>query len=351
MSVLRIAFLSSVALEFLSTVSIAIVAVLIGFNLLYGKMHFQPAFFVLLLAPEFYLPLRTLGTHYHARMEAIGAAERIAEILAIPEPQRHEVTRKLKAARGYGIRFESVSYSYGDGRPALNGLDFTAESGSMTALVGASGAGKSTALSLLLGFAYADKGQIWINDQRLEVLDEVSWLANVAWVPQRAHVFVGSVLDNLLIARPDATMAMVREAAALAGADAFIAALARGYDTPLGERGAGLSGGQVQRLALARAFLKDAPVVLLDEPTAHLDARNQAQIHEVLRRLAHGRTVLVVAHRPATARLADKIVVLEAGRAVEAGAHEALLARRGAYARLVRAHTADPIGAELSPRL
>jgi ATP-binding cassette subfamily C protein CydD len=351
MSVLRIAFLSSVALEFLSTVSIAIVAVLIGFNLLYGKMHFQPAFFVLLLAPEFYLPLRTLGTHYHARMEAIGAAERIAEILAIPEPQRHEVTRKLKAARGYGIRFESVSYSYGDGRPALNGLDFTAESGSMTALVGASGAGKSTALSLLLGFAYADKGQIWINDQRLEVLDEASWLADVAWVPQRAHVFVGSVLDNLLIARPDATMAMVREAAALAGADAFIAALARGYDTPLGERGAGLSGGQVQRLALARAFLKDAPVVLLDEPTAHLDARNQAQIHEVLRRLAHGRTVLVVAHRPATARLADKIVVLEAGRAVEAGAHEALLARRGAYARLVRAHTVEPIGAELSPRL
>ena len=341
MQVLRIAFLSSVALEFLSTISIAVVAVLIGFNLLYGKLHFQPAFFVLLLAPEFYLPLRTLGTHYHARMEAIGAAERIADVLAMPEPPRAAASQKLAAARDYGIRFDAVSFAYGEGRPALDGLSFAAEPGRITALVGPSGAGKSTVLNLLLGFVRHDAGEISVNDQRLSTLDEASWLTKVAWVPQRAHVFVGSVLDNLLIARPDATMAMVREAAALAGADAFIMALPGGYDTPLGERGAGLSGGQIQRLALARAFLKDAPVVLLDEPTAHLDARSQEQIHTTLRRLARGRTVLLVAHRPATARLADKIVVLEHGRAVETGPHDTLSAQDGLYARLIRAHAAD----------
>jgi ATP-binding cassette subfamily C protein CydD len=341
MQVLRIAFLSSVALEFLSTISIAVVAVLIGFNLLYGKMHFQPAFFVLLLAPEFYLPLRTLGTHYHARMEAIGAAERIVDILSISEQAHARGGEPLAKASGYGIRFEGVSFAYGEGRPALEALSFAAESGRITALVGSSGAGKSTALSLLLGFVRHDAGEVWVNDQRLAAIDEKSWLASVAWVPQRAHVFVGTVLDNLLIARPDATMSMVREAARLAGADAFVMALEHGYDTPLGERGAGLSGGQIQRLALARAFLKDAPVVLLDEPTAHLDAQNQEEIHRTLRRLAHGRTVLLVAHRPATARLADSIVVLDQGRVADAGSHETLCARSELYGRLIGAHSAD----------
>ncbi|MGF6267260.1 ATP-binding cassette subfamily C protein CydD [Paraburkholderia youngii] len=332
MQVLRIAFLSSLALEFFSTMSIAVVAVLIGFNLLYGKMHFQPAFLVLLLAPEFYLPLRTLGTHYHARMEAIGAAERIADILAVPVPQRHAAVAQLAQAPGYGVRFDDVFFGYGEGRPALRGLSFTAEPGRITALVGQSGAGKSTVLNLLLGFARHEAGDIRINDQPLNGLDQSSWLSKVAWVPQRAHIFAGSVLDNLLIARPDATMAMVREAAALAGADTFIMALPRGYDTPLGERGAGFSGGQVQRLALARAFLKDAPVILLDEPTAHLDAQNQEQIHCALRRLAKGRTVLLVAHRPATVRLADKVITLDQGRALETNPHHAPSAQDGLLA-------------------
>jgi len=337
MRVLRIAFLSSVALEFLATLSIAVVAVLIGFHLLYGKMHFQSGFFVMLLAPEFYLPLRTLGTHYHARMEAIGAAERIAEILEMPEPAAAARPEPLAAAREYGLRFETVSFAYVSDQPALDGLSFVARPGRITALVGPSGAGKSTVLNLLLGFAGGQEGSVWINRQSLASLDQASWLAQVAWVPQRAHIFVGSVLDNLLLARPEANLTAVREAAAQAGADEFIMALPKGYDTPLGERGTGLSGGQIQRIALARAFLKDAPVILLDEPTAHLDAHSQMQIHIALRRLARGRTVLLVAHRLGTARLADKIVVLERGRAVQSGTHDQLIADGGLYGRLIGA--------------
>jgi len=349
MQVLRIAFLSSVALEFLSTVSIAIVAVLIGFNLLYAKVHFQPVFFVLLLAPEFYLPLRTLGTHYHARMQAIAAAERIVDILSAPLPERCAARATLHPTQPHRIRFERVSFAHAEGRTALDALSFVAEPGEITALVGPSGAGKSTALNLLLGFALPQSGSISIDDMDLSAIDEASWLANVAWVPQRAHLFAGTVLDNLRLASPGASIARVREAADLADAREFIEALPAGYDTPVGERGVGLSGGQIQRLALARAFLKDAPVVLLDEPTAHLDARTQQRIHAAIGRLARGRTVLLAAHRPATAQLATHIVVIDRGRALESGSHRELMSRDGLYRRLMRAYDTHDAHADAVP--
>lgn len=337
MKVLRVAFLSSVVLEFLSTISIAVVAVLIGFRLLYGHMHFQPGFFVLLLAPEFYLPLRTLGTHYHARMEAIGAAERIMAVLETPVPDQSAAVQPLQPATAYSLRFDHVSCRYDGDTPALDGFDLEVPAGAVTALVGASGAGKSTALNLLLGFVAHDSGRVLINDQDLATLDPQGWLRHVAWVPQRAHVFSGSVLDNIRLGMPNATPEAVREAARQAGADAFIEALPAGYDTPLGERGAGLSGGQIQRLALARAFLKDAPIVLLDEPTANLDGHSQAQIHQAIARLAKGRTILLVAHRLGTVRLAQRIAVMDQGRVVEVGDHDSLLARNGRYAQLLQA--------------
>lgn len=337
MTVLRVAFLSSVVLEFLATMGIAVVAVLIGFRLLYGHMHFQSGMFVLLLAPEFYLPLRTLGTHYHARMEAIGAAERILQIFDTPLPQACATGLPLAPAGSYTLRLENVVHAYADHPPTLQALSLTVDSGGITALVGPSGAGKSTVLKLLLGFAAAQSGRIEINHQALAEVDQASWLAQVAWVPQRAHIFAGSVLDNLLLARPDAAPEAVREAAEQAGAHDFILALPNGYDTVLGERGAGLSGGQIQRLGLARAFLKNAPVVLLDEPTANLDAHSQLLVHAAIRRLAHGRTVLLVAHRLSTAQLAQRIIVMEHGRVVQSGTHAQLMALDGLYARLSRA--------------
>ncbi len=337
MKVLRVAFLSSVVLEFLSTISIAVVAVLIGFRLLYGQMHFQPGFFVLLLAPEFYLPLRTLGTHYHARMEAIGAAERIMQVLETPLPDDSTATEPLHPATTYNLRFSAVRCRYDNETPALDGLDLDVPGGAITALVGSSGAGKSTLINLLLGFVHAESGQIRVNDQDLTSINAGDWLRHVAWVPQRAHVFAGSVLDNIRLGMQDAPPEAVREAARQAGADDFIEALPDGYDTQLGERGAGLSGGQIQRIALARAFLKDAPIVLLDEPTANLDGQSQALIHDAILRLAEGRTILLVAHRLGTVRLAQQIAVLEQGRVAEVGRHGDLLARNGRYAQLLQA--------------
>jgi ATP-binding cassette subfamily C protein CydD len=336
MKVLRVAFLSAVVLEFLATVSIAMVAVVIGFHLLYGKIEFRYGFFVLLIVPEFYLPLRTLGTHYHARMEAIGAAERIMDVLALPLPPGPAQAGPGSAPQDAApaLHFASVSCAYTPGQTVLHELSFSAASGAITALVGPSGAGKSTVLQLLLGFATPCAGAILIDELALATLPAPAWLAQVAWVPQRAHVFAGSVLDNIRLARRDASLAQVRQAAQQAGAHDFIAALPQGYDTPLGERGAGLSGGEIQRLALARAFLKDAPVVLLDEPSANLDAHSQAHIHDAISRLAHRRTVLLVAHRLSTAQLAQHIVVLDGGRVAQSGTHAQLLAEGGLYARL-----------------
>ena len=335
MQVLRVAFLSSVVLEFLATAGIALVAVLIGFRLLWGELHFLPGFFVLLLAPEFYAPLRNMGAVYHLRMDAIGASERILEILAEPLPARRNGLASLPRV-AHTIRFDEVFVSYDGKHEALAGCSFEIPANSVTAVVGASGTGKSTALNVLLGFVRAQRGRIVVSGVDLAEVSEDAWLGQLAWVAQRAHVFAGSVADNIRLAKPDASLEAIVACARAAHADAFIRALPHGYDTMLGERGAGLSGGQVQRLALARAFLKDAPVLVLDEPTAHLDARSQREVMDSLAVLARGRTVLMLTHRLHTLALADHVVVLDAGRVVDAGPRDRLAHAGGAFARMLQ---------------
>lgn len=321
MKVLRLAFLSSLVLEFFATISIAIVAVLIGFRLLWGDMAFFNGLFVLLIAPEFYLPLRTLGSAYHARMEAIGAGERLVGLLAsAPLGRTGNATSrpKLQELR-CGLVFKDVEMAFPDGRTALDGMNLEIGAGETLALVGPSGGGKSMVLSLLLGFASPTKGSIFIDGEPIETIDLESWRSMIAYVPQRPHMFNASLKENIAMRFDGGAIddKCIATAARLAHLGDVIANLPAGLETLIGERGFGLSGGEVQRLALARAFYRDAAILLIDEPTAHLDANSERLVTAALNELMSGRTSIMVAHRLDTIAAVDRVCVIEAGRAVK----------------------------------
>lgn len=326
MQVLRLAFLSSAVLEFFASVSIAVTAVYLGFSFL-GELDFgywdtpvtlQQGLFLLLLAPEFYLPLRELGTHYHARQEAVGAADRLIDLLNEVERAPLGGTAPLPDAQaGVALALRQVSLTWPGRRDALlDGLDLSVAAGEHVAIMGPSGAGKSTLMNLLLGFQAPDSGEVTANGVPVAQLDPQSWLGAVAWVSQQTTLFPGTLRDNLMLAAPDASADALWQACRDAHADTFIAALPQGLDTRIEEGGAGLSGGQIQRIALARAFLKDAPVLLLDEPTANLDRDSERLVVAALGVLSRGRTVVTLTHRHDTAQGADRVLRLEQGRLV-----------------------------------
>jgi ATP-binding cassette subfamily C protein CydD len=334
MAVLRVAFLSSLTLEFFATAGIAILAVSIGFRLFWGEMQFLPGFFVLLLAPEFYLPLRNMGTHYHARMDAIGAAGRILEILDTPGPLASARSRGAPDLGRSFIRFQGICFTYPGDRHALSGLDLRVRPRERIALVGPSGAGKSTVVNLLLGFVRPDAGEIRVDETPLDLIDMEDWRRQLAWVPQNPRLFYGTLLDNIRLGKPQATMEQVRAAVRLARADEFVERLPRDYETFVGEGGQGLSGGQVRRIALARAFLRDAPLVILDEATASLDPESERQVAAGIEALSRNRTMVIIAHRLKTVRNADRILVLKEGRIEEQGNHHELMRLNGLYRRM-----------------
>ncbi|SEA30298.1 ATP-binding cassette, subfamily C, CydD [Thiothrix caldifontis] len=360
MSVLRVAFLSSFALEFFATVSIAIIAVLIGFRLFWGEMDFLYGFFVLLLAPEFYLPLRNMGTQYHARMAAIGAAEKMVEVLNTPnsphpslppqggkEQDVHPSSVLLPsplAGEGlgmggmFGVTISNISFTYPDARTALSNLSLDIHPNETLAIVGASGAGKTTLINLLMGFLQPQSGQILIGDTPLTAIAPEIWRKHLAWLPQKPQLFPGTVADNIRLGNPTATLTQVQAAAEQAYAAEFIVKLPQGYDTLIGEAGQGLSGGQVQRIALARAFLKDAPLVILDEATANLDRASETLVQAGVERLAQGRTLVMIAHRLRTVQTADRIVVLDQGTVSAIGTHAELLESSPLYQQMQAAY-------------
>ena len=354
MEVLRLAMVSALALEALATLGTAVVAVQVGLRLLYGWLEFAPALFVLVLAPEFYRPLRALGASFHAGMAGREAATRMAGILESEGPLAAPAVlvdgRAVEASSPAGrpspgtdarraprLVFEGVGFSYGGTSAALEGFSLEIPAGETVALVGPTGAGKTTVAHLLLRFLEPSAGRILVDGEPLTGLAPEAWRQRVAWVPQQPRLIHATLRENLVLGRPDATSDAIERALALARLDGLVRELPRGLDTELGEGGARLSGGEAQRVALARAFLKDAPVLVLDEPTAQLDLATEASVVEGMLELCRGRTVLLVAHRLTTVAAASRVALVANGRVVEEGAPAALATSGRVYPRLVAA--------------
>jgi ATP-binding cassette subfamily C protein CydCD len=319
MNVLKVTFLSALVLELIATLSTAVVAVEIGIRLLYGKMAFEQAFFILLLAPEFYAPLRLLGTRFHGGMAGAESARRIFEVLDLPIASTPQNASKLELPQTTGIsppsiELNKVGYAYSNSSPVLQDVSFVIPSGKMTALIGESGAGKTTLTWLLLRFLHPQNGEILVDGKLLNEIPAAQWCEYLAWVPQNPYLFNGTIATNINLANRNADWKTIQQAARLAHADEFIMEFPQGYDTVIGERGIRLSAGQAQRIALARAFLKDAPFLILDEATSHLDPEMDSLILESLERLASGRTVLVIAHHLNTLTRADQVIKLSHGK-------------------------------------
>ncbi|WP_433315865.1 thiol reductant ABC exporter subunit CydD [Micromonospora sp. CA-269861] len=315
MKTLRIAFLSALVLELVATLSVALVAVPVGIRLLGGGLALQTALLVLLLTPEAYLPLRAAGSRFHASQEGLTALDEALTVSAAPAAPRAAEGASVPDARAE-IRFEGVTVEY-ERTTALRDVTLTIRAGERIAVIGPSGAGKSTLLGLLLGFVVPTSGRITVGGVDLATADPDAWRRQLAWVPQRAHLFAASLADNIRLGAPDTPADALSAAVHDAALDDVVAGLPDGLDTLLGERGHGLSSGQRQRVALARAFLRAAPVVLLDEPTARLDTAAEAVVLDATRRLVAGRTALLVAHRPALLADADRILRIEDGRVTE----------------------------------
>jgi ATP-binding cassette subfamily C protein CydD len=301
---LRVAFLSALVLELVATLSIALVAVPVGFRLLDGSMTVHTALLVLLLAPEAYLPLRAAGAKFHASAEGLAVFEQVRT-----RPAPAQATKRPPDVRTAAIRLENVTVRYGE-RAALSEVDLYIDPGERLALIGPSGAGKSTLLAVLLGFVEPDEGRVLVDDTDLRELDLPAWRAQLAWVPQQPTLFAGTIAENIRLGDDTG----LTEAARAAELEPVLAQLPQGYETALGERGFGLSSGQRQRIGLARALLRrDAGLLLLDEPTARLDQETEAAVVTAARRLLSGRTAVLVAHRPAMLGLADRVVELRNG--------------------------------------
>jgi ATP-binding cassette, subfamily C, bacterial CydD len=317
MATLRVSFLSGAVLDLAATLGVALIAVTVGVRLVEGDLGLEAGLTVLILAPELYAPLRALGAQYHASADGMAVADRILDLLDEPAAVTSDGDRPAPDLRAVALRLEDVSFAYparsGD---VLRGADLELRPGERVAVVGPSGAGKSTIASLLLRLAEPTGGRVLGGEIDARDTDADAWRAQLAWVPQRPTILRGTVADNIRLGAPELPDDAVRRAAVAAGADGFVTALPEGYATVVGEGGRALSAGQSQRLALARALARDAALLVLDEPTANLDAESGALVAEAIRRLPRDRTVLLIAHDRGLTRGMDRVVELRDGRLV-----------------------------------
>ncbi len=340
LKVLRISFLSALVLELAATLSVAVIAVQIGIRLMYGQMEFHQAFFFLVIAPEFYFPLRQLGARFHAAQNGIVAAKRIFSIL--DEPENGSGNFQVEISPGvlpvfpdkFEIQFDNISFAYpGRENDAVHRVSFSIHSGEKIAIIGLNGSGKSTLASLFLRFIQPQEGRILFNGRDIQSFHPDEWRAGIAYVSQQPALFNTSIRENLTITAPHASGGQLEKALQQAQLLATVKALPEGIDTRLGEDAFGLSGGQAQRLILARAFLKNTPILVLDEPGAHLDALLEDELERSISRLQQNRTSIVIAHRKQTACEATRILMMDQGRLIGSGPHGQLLQTCPQYAR------------------
>ena len=347
MDVLKLTFLSAFVLEFISTISTAVIAVQIGLRLLNGSLTFQTALFILLLAPEFYLPLRQLGLRFHAGMTGRAAAIKIFGLLNTDETTEAQATIpidpvvaiRLRQEGYFPIIFNNVSASYLSRQTeAVKDITFTINELDQVVLVGASGSGKTTITYLLMGLLKPAAGEVKFNGISHTHLSPEDYSRLVSWVPQSPYLFAGSILENISMHSKSPDMEKIMQAARAARLDSFIDSLPEDYYTMIGEGANRLSRGQAQRLALARAFYKDTPLLVMDEPTSSIDPETESELIQSLETLRHNRTVLMIAHRYATIREGARVLFVQDGRIVDSGTHSQLKASNIAYAGFTNPH-------------
>ena len=321
MRVLRVAFLSSAALDCAAAAALVLLALHFASRLASSPRNvgdIAPALTVLLLVPEFFAPLRAFAVAYQDRSHAGAAAEALVALPPAPPPGEPLPVRTTQA-HGIAVAFENVCLRWDPARPAaLDGVSFRLAAGETLILAGPSGAGKSTLIEVLLGFARPDSGRVTLNGADIASVVPQALSKLTAWIGQQPMLFAASIEDNIRFARPEASEAELASAVAFARLDGLVVSLPQGLRTPIGEAGYGLSGGQAQRVAIARAFLKNAPLLLLDEPTSHLDPATEAEVLDSLRRLAIGRTVLIASHAAAAHSFGGRRLDLRQGRVVSA---------------------------------
>ncbi|GAB6283017.1 MAG: thiol reductant ABC exporter subunit CydD [Ignavibacterium sp.] len=344
-NVLRIAFLSALTLELLSTISIAIVAVAIGLRLMNGNFQFQNALFILILAPEFYMPLRLLGARYHAGQEGLEASKRIFEILSedVIVNNSYKKIIDLNIIKSYSIRFDSVYFKYNSNDFfELKNINIEFEAGKKTALIGPSGSGKSSIINLLLRFIEPQKGKIIIGKDDIgsfnlweSIPSEKDWRNQISWISQNPYLFHKSIEENIKLGKPDSSLDEIYEAAYKANLLDFIESLPEKFSTNIGEKGERLSGGEAQRIAIARAFLKNSPIIILDEPTSNLDPEIELSIFNSINQLTKNKTTIIIAHRLNTILNSDKIILMNNGIISSFGKHNDLLQQSEIYRNLI----------------
>ena len=340
MNTLRIAFLSSFALDFFTMLSIATVAVFLGMGLINGSIALQPALTILILAPEYFLPIRELGADYHATLDGKEAGKRIQEITAQKPVQQPPISIP-PWGNDSTLSVNKLTMKFDDGSPSLEDLSFSVKGLQKIGIIGASGAGKSTLIDLLSGFLTPSSGEFFINGTKTGALMQEEWQKQLTYIPQQPYLFHDTVFNNIRFYHPEATKKEVEEVAERAGIMNVINAMPQGFATMVGEGGRAISGGQEQRIALARAFLGNRSIILLDEPTAHLDIETESDLKETMLQLFEGKLIFFATHRLHWMLDMDQIIVLSDGKIAETGTHKELLKNKSAYYQLVKSQMED----------